>query len=78
MQKGGKGGKSMKNFNGGCAETLCCGNILEYGVWKEEYFCYDQWSTIIDEGNRFKCVEGMAAKLAAGMISVAAAVLMME
>ena len=34
--KGFKGG-----FNGGCAETLCCGHVLEYGVWKDEYVCYD-------------------------------------
>merc|ERR1712227_107547 len=56
---------AMFNGRGGCAETLCCGHILEYGVWKEDYFCYDQWSQTIDDGHRFKCVEGMAKNLVA-------------
>merc|ERR1719398_396187 len=43
--KGGKeGGPSMKNYNGGCAVGLCCGHTLEYGVWKESYFCFDQYA----------------------------------
>ena len=45
--KGGKGGKSMKDYNGGCEAELCCGNILEYGVWKEEYFCYNKYATMV-------------------------------
>lgn len=39
----GEDGK-MKGFAGGCAESLCCGHILDYGVWKEDYFCYDKYS----------------------------------
>lgn len=76
--KGGNGGKGMQSFNGGCAETLCCGHILDYGVWKEDYFCYDQWSQTIEDGHRFKCVEGMAKNLAAATLSIAAAVFMMQ
>jgi hypothetical protein len=39
----GEDGK-MKGFAGGCAESLCCGHILDYGVWKGDYFCYDKYS----------------------------------
>merc|ERR1719498_1095452 len=33
-------GEKGQSYNGGCAESLCCGHVLEFGVWKEEYFCY--------------------------------------
>lgn len=69
-----------KSYRGGCAESLCCGHILEFGVWGEDYFCYNENAVDIQEdnmpSNRFKCVEG-AAKLAAGLIA-ATAVLMMQ
>merc|ERR1719450_1718035 len=53
---------NKKNFNGGCSAEakLCCGHVLEYGVWKDEYFCHDQFAMSIDSGHRFTCVEGMA------------------
>lgn len=74
---GGPDGRE-RSFAGGCAENLCCGHILDYGVWKEEYFCYDQWKQTIEDGHRFKCVEGMAKNLVAATVSIAAAVFMMQ
>lgn len=67
-----------KSFNGGCAENLCCGHVLSFGVWGEEYFCYDQYSITVDEGNRFKCVEGLARNMAAGAATLLAAAFMMQ
>lgn len=77
MGKMGEKKEMNKSYNGGCAENLCCGNILEYGVWKEEYICYDKWANIIEEGNRFKCVEG-AKNLIAGAVTLLVASFMMQ
>merc|ERR1719263_150587 len=92
MAKGKKGGPPSKEdfekkmgemkdkprgFNGGCAESLCCGHILEFGVWKDEYTCFDAESTMNDEGYRFKCVEG-AKNIAAGALALAATIFMMQ
>merc|ERR1711990_545967 len=75
----GRGEKpAMFNGAGGCAESLCCGHVLDYGVWKEDYFCYDKFATLIEDGHRFKCVEGMAQKMVAATMSIAAAVFMMQ
>jgi len=60
-----------RGFNGGCAESLCCGHILEFGVWKDEYKCMDATATMNDDGYRFKCVEG-AKNIAAGALAIAA------
>jgi len=80
MRKGGKGPDGEEKdtgYRGGCAQSLCCGNILEYGVWKEEYICYDMYANVIEEGNRFKCVEG-AKSLIAGTVALLAASFMMQ
>lgn len=66
-----------RGFNGGCAESLCCGHILEFGVWKDEYTCHDANASMNDDGYRFKCVEG-AKNVAAGALALAAALFMMQ
>jgi hypothetical protein len=68
--------EGTQGYNNGCNAGLCCGQILSYGVWSDEYLCYDEHATTVDTGHVFNCMEG-ATRLATGAAALVIAAMMM-
>lgn len=71
-----KDDEGKEAYNNGCAADLCCGHILDYGVWAEEYVCADKTATTLED-NRFQCYVDGAKTIVAGAMSVMIASFMM-